>query len=293
MPSPPRGCAEPVGQHLTPDRQPLPRQHLCLTIQGQVVGVAGDQHLGDGRLGRQAAGHQALRRRRLQHHARAGAAGELRAPVHQYAELGGDDTEPLGAVGADLDQRAIAAGAGVALGPQHLFDARQMGGQMAAIGPAALRLLLALLRRAPGRLGRALGQRRLDLLEGEQQLLLGQPLRLPPELTAPELEQQVVQRLVARHSRIALLHRGVALGHHGQQQRPQRRGILRQARCWRGGGHRAVESRQRPSAWESALSPAPASSRCRRTAQRTRVASAAPRHRPSAASGTRLPPTAC
>ena len=83
-------------------------------------------------------------------------------------------------------------GQAVASGASTCSIARQVRRQAAAAGPAALRLLLA---QVAGdrllRLGGGLGQRRLDLLEGELQLLLGQPLRLPPELPALQLQQQV------------------------------------------------------------------------------------------------------
>jgi hypothetical protein len=96
----------------------------------------------DRRLGRHAALDQAGGRGRLQHHTGAGPAGQLRAPGHEGPELGRDHVQPPGGVAADLDQRALAAGAGGRLRHQHLLDLRQMRGQAAATGPATLRLLL-------------------------------------------------------------------------------------------------------------------------------------------------------
>ena len=69
--------------------------------------------------------------------------------------------------------------------------------------PAALLLLVAQCRRALGPLGRVLGERRLDLLEGEQQLLLGEPLRLRSELPALQLQQQVLEPLILGRQRVA------------------------------------------------------------------------------------------
>ena len=85
----------------------------------------------DGRLALDAplaAGPYTLRHL-LQHRAGTGAAGQLRPLRHQHTELGGDDIEPLGGVGADLHQRAMAARAGVARRPQHPLDARQVPGR--------------------------------------------------------------------------------------------------------------------------------------------------------------------
>jgi hypothetical protein len=69
--------------------------------------------------------------------------------------LNWQEIEPLGAVGADLNQPPIAAGAGLPLGHQHLLDARQMRWQLAAIAAIAakaLRLLFAQRLRALARL---------------------------------------------------------------------------------------------------------------------------------------------
>ena len=150
-----------------------------------MVGVARHQHLGDGRLGWHAALDQAVRGRGLNHHALAGAAGILRPLGDQHAELRREHVEPFRRVGPDLDHRALTARAGGALGQQHLFDARQMCRQPAAAGPAPGGLLPAQLRRALLGLGLVAGERGLGLLEGELQLLLGQPLRARPELHAP------------------------------------------------------------------------------------------------------------
>jgi hypothetical protein len=84
-----------------------------------------------------------------------------------------------------------------------------------ARGPAAGGVLLALLggallcRRLGLRLGG--GERGLDLLEGEPQLVFGQPLGARPELHAPELLQQVLQKLDPLHQRVALGAQAVAL----------------------------------------------------------------------------------
>ena len=100
----------------------------------------------------------------------------------------------------------------VASGGNTCSISRQMHGQAAAAGPATLLLLLADGRGPLGRLGGVLGQRRLDLLEGELQLLVGQPLRLSAELPTLQLQQQVAETLVLLDQRIALGGHAVAPG---------------------------------------------------------------------------------
>ncbi len=204
-------------------------------MQRRVVGVARHRHLRDRRLGRHAAGDQARRGGCLRDDARAGTAGELGPLGDQGAEPHRDHVEPLGRVAADLHHLALAAGAGGALGQQHQLDARQVRRQAAAARPAASRVLLAQVGRALLRLGLGVGDRGLDLREGELQLIRGQLLRASAELHALQLAQQVPQPLVPRRQRVALGRDAVTFcrdtvplrpGH--QQQRAQRRRIIGQ-----------------------------------------------------------------
>ncbi len=82
-----RRIANPESECGTIDLHALPRHHLRLAIQRQMVGVAGDQHMRHHRLSRQAALDQARRRRLLHHHTGAAATGELRPPRHDHPEL--------------------------------------------------------------------------------------------------------------------------------------------------------------------------------------------------------------
>jgi hypothetical protein len=66
--------------------------------------------------------------------------------------------EPLGGIDPDLDQRALATGAGRRLRHQHLLDARQVRRQPAAPGPASGGVLLALIGRALLSLGLVAGE---------------------------------------------------------------------------------------------------------------------------------------
>jgi hypothetical protein len=255
------GRAGPVGEDLAADLDPLPGQDLRLPVEGQVVGVARHQDMRDRRLGRHAALDQAGRRGHLQHDAaRAGPAGQLRPLGHDHAELGRDHVQPLSRINADLDQRALAARAGRRLGREHQLDARQVRRQAPTAGPTPFGLLPAQLRRALAGLGLVGSERRLGLLEGEQQLVFGQPLRSAPELHPLELRQQMLQPLVLRCQRVALARKAVALGGERvaglpgrQEQRAQRGGIVRQCRrvVARGGAHHASDSTQVPPAWES------------------------------------------
>jgi hypothetical protein len=106
--------------------------------------------------------------------------------------------------------------------------------------PGAGGVLFALLGGALLGLGLGVGERGLDLLEGELQLLVGQPLRARPELHALQLAQQVLQSLDPLRQRVPLGDDTVALGCQGiprnrssitlapggQEQCPQHRGIL-------------------------------------------------------------------
>ena len=99
------GAADPVGQRRAIEIDALAGVDLGLAIERQVVGIFGDQDLGDRRLGRQAALDQPRRRRRLHDHVLAGPAGVF-GPAHdEHPELRRHDVEPLAHVLADPVQR--------------------------------------------------------------------------------------------------------------------------------------------------------------------------------------------
>ena len=89
------GAADPVGQGRAIELDALARIDLRLPIERQMIGVLGDQHLRDRRLGRQAALDQPRRRGRLHDNVLAGPAGVF-GPAHdQHPELRRNDVEPL------------------------------------------------------------------------------------------------------------------------------------------------------------------------------------------------------
>ena len=215
-PQQPGGAADPIGQRRAIEVDPLPGVDLGLPVERQVIGVFGDQHLGDRRLGRQAALDQPRRRGRLHHHVLAGPAGVF-GPAHdQHPELRRHDVEPLAHVLADPMQRVPAAGAGVVVDIDHHLDARQMRRQRSAVHPA------------PGGVGSALGRCRLfalglaggddlvGLFQREQQLIFRQRLGPAAEAVALHLLDDLAQPLVLMTL--------------GDQHRPQRAGIVGKSR---------------------------------------------------------------
>ena len=164
-----------------------------------------------------------LRRRRF-HDPLAGPAGELGPVRDNHPVLGRDHVEPLGRLFADHMHRLLAARA-VRVGRRdRLVNARQMGGQRAAVDPpfprriGGLRLLL-------DRLG--LGDRLLEVFQRQIELIgmkLGQPLALRFE--ALRLAQQMTQAVVEFDQPVALGKRRIALGDGVQRQRPQRINIV-------------------------------------------------------------------
>ena len=148
------------------------------------------------RLGGEAALDQPRRRRGLHHDARAGPAGQLRPARHQHPDLRRDHIQPLGAVLANHHHRRPAARAGGVPRFQHHLDPRQVRRQRAAVGAAFRGALMPQGRIALLRTGLALCDRGLQILEAEVQLLLRQSFRLPAELQALQLQQQVPQPLV-------------------------------------------------------------------------------------------------
>ena len=96
-----RCLADPIGQHRAAQVDPGPGIDLRLTVERQVVGILGDQHMGEQRLGGQCAFEQVCGCRGLHNGAGASAAGIFRPNGHDNPELSGGDVEPLTAVFPD------------------------------------------------------------------------------------------------------------------------------------------------------------------------------------------------
>lgn len=143
--------------------------HLGLAIQRRVIAVLGDHDVGDGGFGQQPALDQARRRRGLHYYFLASAAAVLGSADHQGPEGRRDHVQPLGHVLADPVQRAGAAGTGLVLDVDHLFDPRQMSRQGSTVGPPLGRARRLLGRRRQTQLGA--GQFLLKLLQRQHELI--------------------------------------------------------------------------------------------------------------------------
>lgn len=100
------GTADPVRRSGAIERDALAGLNLRLAIERRVIGILGDQHVRDYRLGRNALLDRPLRRWRLHHFPRAGCAGVFGTAGHE------PHVEPLGHILADAMPEAAEAGAG-------------------------------------------------------------------------------------------------------------------------------------------------------------------------------------
>ena len=138
-----------------------------------MVGVFGDEHMGDGAFGRQRALDQPGRRRRLGDAFLAPAAGVFRANGDDDPQLRRHNVQTLAAILADPHHLPAAAGAKRALRLDHLLDPGQMFRQMADIARRARLLRRADRRRVfPRSRGLDLRGRALQFLERQLALTL-------------------------------------------------------------------------------------------------------------------------
>ena len=189
-----RSLADPAGQRRAVQFETGTRIDLSLAIQRTMLGVFGDQHMGDGAFGRQRALDQPSRRRRLGHAFLAPAAGVFRAHRDDHPQLRRHDVEPLGAIFADPYHLPAAAGIKRAFRLDHLLDPGQVFRQMAEIARRARPLRPAGRRRVfRRRRGLDLLRRALKLLERQLALVRRQPLRPLAIHKADQLEVQMLQ----------------------------------------------------------------------------------------------------
>ncbi len=175
-----RRASDPGCQRRAVEIDALAAVNLGLPVQGKVVGVFGHDDMRHRGLCRHAAGDQVRGCRGLDDAALTGSAGILRPPCDDHPELRGDNVQPLADVLADhVPLAATVAQRG--LGFDHFFDARQMSGQRSAVGLAG--------RRGPRRcdqwigltFGLDLGNRGLDILQRQLELIRIDLLGLAPE----------------------------------------------------------------------------------------------------------------
>jgi len=191
----------------------LARIDLRLAIERCVVGIFGDQHMRDERLGRDATLDQPLRRRCLRHFASAGPAGVFGTAGHDHLQLRRDHVEPFGDVFADAMLETAAAGTGLILDIDDDLFARQMHRQRTAID-----LPLARSGRLGGHLAILLSRRfrrrdrLLQILERKRQLI-------GVKLLGAAAEAMPLQLLDDRRQPIELLGMPRPLGHKQSLQR--------------------------------------------------------------------------
>ena len=208
-PQMPGGAANPVGERRTVERDPLPGVDLRLAVERQMIGVFGDQHMGDCRLGWQAALDQSRRSRRLHDAALAGPACIFGTMRHQHPELRRNNIQPLGDILPYHVQQALAARAGFVLDVDGRLDARQMSGKRAAITPALARGFrahsgrAAFFRRRNARLGL------LDILQRQQHLVFRESFGPAAKTMAlhllDDLNEALVTRTLRKEQRLELV----------------------------------------------------------------------------------------
>jgi hypothetical protein len=99
------GSPDPIGERRTIEMDPLALVDLRLAIERQVIGIFGDEHVGDHRLGWQAALDQP--RRGLDNNILTGAAGVFGLPRDQNLDLGRHDVELLAHASPPRQQRQV------------------------------------------------------------------------------------------------------------------------------------------------------------------------------------------
>ncbi|ANT54836.1 hypothetical protein A6B35_33275 (plasmid) [Mesorhizobium amorphae CCNWGS0123] len=131
----PGRAADPVGERGAVQIDALPGVDLRLAIERQVIGILGDQNLGDRRLGWQTAFDQPGGRRSLHDNILAGTTRIFRPAHDDHAQLRRHDIEPLADLFADPMKSVAAARTGMVLDVDDYLDARQMRRQRPPVRP--------------------------------------------------------------------------------------------------------------------------------------------------------------
>lgn len=190
--------ANPMRQRRAVDAYAVARQDLRLTVKGKMVCVFQDEHVGDERFRRQAALDQPVRGRGLHHAVGAAPAGVFRPPRNDHAQSRRDLVEPLRDVLADDVQSAATTRASLRLGLDDDLLAWQMRRQVTSVGATGFPRfssddVTGLL--SCGILGAML---RLDVFEGQLDLVLADPLRTTTELRAAQHRDDMIEALGTR-----------------------------------------------------------------------------------------------
>jgi hypothetical protein len=224
---------DPMSQGRALDLHAITGEDLRLPVQRKMIGVLGHHHVGDHRLGRQAAFDQPRWCRRLDHAGdRVGArlltvpAGIFWPPGHDHADLGRHLVEPLGCILTDDVQFATAARTRLAVGLDHHLLVRQVIEVLITAGAALAR------RGGPERgiglliLRLGLGERGFELLQRKRQLVVGDALGFAAEMRAADLCDDLLEPRGANDELIALGDDGGTTCALGQQQGAQRVDIV-------------------------------------------------------------------
>jgi hypothetical protein len=158
-----------------------------------VLGILGDDHLGQQRFGGQSALNEMRRRRSLAYSGAALGAGITRTDGDDHLELGRCDVEPLCAVLSDPDHGPAPAEAGDTCRFDHPLDAWQLLRQGAGAALLAFDIVVA---RGSGSVRNGFpdfSDRDLDVLECQLQLIRTQLLRSWSKLSAAKLAHQVLK----------------------------------------------------------------------------------------------------
>ena len=209
------GCLpHPVRQRRTIEFNALAGVNLRLPVERQVIGIFGDQDLGDGGLGRQSALDQPGRRRRLHDAVLASPAGVFGTPGHEDPELRRDQVQPLASILSNPVQLALAAGTGLVLDVDDDLDPRQVRRQGTTVAAALASPHLTAFGCAHVLRRLAIRCDLLDVFQTQQHLIFRQRLCPPAKPMSLQFLDDLTQPF--------------ALAPLGEQHRFQRLGIVRQ-----------------------------------------------------------------
>jgi len=188
--------ADPISQRRTVEIDALAGVDLSLPVQRKMIGIFGDEDLGDGGLGRQSAFDQPRWRGRLHHHVLTGPAAIFGPANHEDPELCRHDVETFAGILADPVQWLAATRASAVFNVDHDLDAWQVGGQRSAVHPTFGSSACPLSRIGGFRRNLRISISLLDVFEPEQHLIFGQRLGASAKAMALQLLDDLTQPVV-------------------------------------------------------------------------------------------------